>query len=147
MPKPKARPKSVKGSLIKGMSGRLPRDILSSILFRQRLREVMRGYAGVYALYRKDDLYYVGLSSNLLGRITHHTKDRHADRWDHFRVFRIQKVRYLRDVEILMQGLVDAPGNRVRGKVPRDADINRILREVLTEHKYTIRDIERALTK
>ncbi len=129
------------------MSRRLPLEILSSPVFRHRLREIMRGYAGVYSLYNKGRLYYVGLTTNLLERIAHHTRDRHAGKWDYFTIFRIQKVRYLRDIETLMQGLVEAPGNRMRGKIPRDADINHILREVLREHKHTIQGIERALKK
>ncbi len=137
--------KSGKGALIKGMSRRLPSEILESQIFSRRLREIMRGYAGIYALYRARRLYYVGLTTNLLGRIKWHLKDRHAGKWDHFIIFRIHKVRYLKDVETLIHNLVDTHGNRVKGKVPRDADLNRILREVLFEHEHAIRGIRRAL--
>ena len=137
--------KSGKGALIKGMSRRLPSEILESQIFSRRLREIMRGYAGIYALYRGRRLYYVGLTTNLLGRIRWHLKDRHARKWDHFIIFRIHKVRYLKDVETLIHNLFDTPGNRVKGKVPRDADLSRILREVLVEHEHAIRGIKRAL--
>jgi hypothetical protein len=40
---------------------------------------------------------------------------------------------------------VDTRGNKVKGKVPRDADINRLLRTVLQEHEHVIKDIKRAL--
>ena len=30
-------------------------------------REIMRRYAGIYALYRRKHLYYIGLTTNLLG--------------------------------------------------------------------------------
>ena len=133
------------GALIKGMSRRLPSDILDSQLFSRRLREIMRGYAGIYALYRGQRLYYVGLTTILLGRIKWHMKDRHAGKWDHFIIFRIQRVRFLKDVETLIHNLIDIPGNRVKGKVPRDADLNRVLREVLVEHEHAIREIKRAL--
>jgi len=105
----------------------------------------MRGYAGIYALYRRNTLYYIGLTTNLLGRIRWHLRDRHAGKWDHFIIFRIQRVRYLKDIETLIHQLIDTPGNRVKGKVPRDADLNRVLREVLVEHERTIREIKRAL--
>jgi hypothetical protein len=127
------------------MSRRLPSEILDSQLFSRRLRKIMRGYAGIYALYRRQRLYYVGLTTNLLGRIRWHLKDRHAGKWDHFIIFRIQKVKYLKDIETLIHNLFDTAGNRVKGKVPRDADLNRILREVLVEHEHAIRDIKRAL--
>lgn len=137
--------KSGKGALIKGMSRRLPSEILESQIFSRRLREIMRGYAGIYALYRGGRLYYVGLTTNLLGRIKWHLRDRHAGKWGHFIIFRIHKVRYLKDVETLIHNLVDTQGNRVKGKVPRDADLNRILREVLVEHEHAIHDIRHAL--
>lgn len=54
-------------------------------------------------------------------------------------------MRYLKDIETLIHNLVDTQGNRVKGKVPRDADLNRILREVLVEHEHAIHDIRLAL--
>jgi len=39
-----------KGSLIKGMSKKLPSDILENPVFRKRLKEIMKGYSGIYAL-------------------------------------------------------------------------------------------------
>jgi hypothetical protein len=66
-------------------------------------------------------------------------------KWDHFIIFRIRKVRYLKDIETLIHQLVDTRGNRVKGKVPRDADLNRILREVISDHERAIRGIKKAL--
>lgn len=137
--------KSTKGALIKGMSRRLPSEILNNPLFEKRLREIMRKYAGIYALYRGNKLYYIGLTSNLHARILHHQKDRHAKKWDQFIIFRIQRVNYLKDIETLITQIVDAPGNRVKGKVPRDGDLNRILREVLRDNERTSRGIKKAL--
>ena len=137
--------KSTKGNLIKGMSRRMPSELLADSVFRRDLREVMRGYAGIYALYHGDNLYYTGLTRNLFNRIRWHTRDRHKNKWDHFIIFRIQRVRYLRDIETLLHNLVDTHGNRVRGKVPRDADLNRVLRQRVREYKRRIRGYERAL--
>jgi hypothetical protein len=127
------------------MSRRLPSEILDSDVFADHLRKMMRRYAGIYALYREKRLYYVGLTRNLLNRIKWHLKDRHGGKWDSFIIFRIQRVHYLKDIETLIHRLVDTPGNRQKGKVPRDADLNRALREVLAEHKRAIRGIEKAL--
>lgn len=140
--------KSTKGALIKGMSKRLPSEILKNEVFRKRLRSIMIGYAGIYALYRQKKLYYVGLTRNLFGRIKmHDIHDRHAAKWDHFIIFRIKKVGYLKDIETLLTHLVDLRGNRQKGKVPPDADINRALREILKEHKREIKGIEKALRR
>ena len=143
--KKRTQTKSRKGALIKGMSRRLPSEILESKVFAQRLREIMRRYAGIYALYRGNRIYYVGLTTNLHGRIKWHLKDRHAGKWDRFIIFRIHKVRYLKDIETLIHHIIDTPGNRVKGKVPRDADLNRILRDILVEHERVIRGFKRAL--
>ena len=145
----KKRPyKSSKGALIKGMTKRLPIEILNNEIFQKRLKEIMKGYAGIYAMYRKDKLYYVGLTKNLFGRLkTHRIRDRHAGKWDEFIIFRIKKVNYLKDIETLLTHLVNVKGNRVKGKVPQDGDINRVLSEILSEHKKKSRGIEKALRR
>ncbi len=86
---------SGKGALIKGMSQRLPIGILESPVFESGLQEIMRGYAGIYVLHHKKHIYYIGLTTNLLGRIKGHAKWR-AGKWDKFTFFRIQKVKYLK---------------------------------------------------
>jgi hypothetical protein len=144
-PKRRGKRGTSKGALIKGMTKRLPFEILANPLFRVGLRRVMRGYAGIYALYRGRRLYYVGLTKNLFGRVRWHLKDRHARKWDSFVIFRIKRVNYLKDIETLLMQLISTPGNRVRGKVPRDADINRVLRLILREETAEIRKIAKAL--
>ena len=136
---------STRGALIKGMSRRLPSELLSSEVFAEHLQKMMRRYAGIYALYRKKRLYYIGLTRNLLGRIKRHLKDRHKGKWDSFTIFRIQRVKYLKDIETLVTRVADTPGNRQKGKVPQDADLNRVLHQVLKDHKRTIREMERVL--
>jgi hypothetical protein len=66
---------------------------------------------------------------------------------DHFVIFRIKRVNYLKDIETLITHLMPWPGNRVMGKVPRDGDINRILRQILTDHTHEIREIRKVLRK
>ena len=44
-------------------------------------QEIVRQYVGlrqgVYALYRRGKIYYVGLAGKLRSRLAHHLKDRH----------------------------------------------------------------------
>lgn len=42
---------------------------------------------GVYALFRKGKLYYVGLASDLRGRLRSLMKDHHGNSWDSFSVY------------------------------------------------------------
>lgn len=102
--------RTTKGALIKGMTKKLPSDILANPVFKEGLKEVMKGYSGVYALYKKDNLYYVGLTTNLFGRINWHLKDRHAGKWDSFVIFRIKQIHYLKDIETLLMNIIDTPG-------------------------------------
>ena len=96
----KAQRESGKGTLIKGMSRRLPSELLEDRLFRERLKQIMRRQAGIYALYDGDTPYYTGLTVNLFGRLGRHLRDKHAGRWTHFVIFRIKKVGYLKDIEV-----------------------------------------------
>jgi hypothetical protein len=137
--------KTSRGALIKGMSRRLPSEILESPVFKEGLEKLLRKDAGIYALYREDKLYYVGLTRNLFGRITWHQRDRHKGRWDSFVVFRIKRVGFLKDIETLITRIIEVPGNRQRGNVPRDADINRLLQRILRDHRRDIRAIEKAI--
>src|SRR5262245_52508388 len=136
---------SGKGALIKGMSRRLPGELLKDPMFRARLKAIMRKQSGIYALYDGETPYYTGLTVNLFGRLGRHMRDKHAGRWDHFVIFRIKRVRYLKDIETLLHALIDTEGNAVRGKVPRDANINRMLQQEVAIYKKRLKTYERAL--
>ncbi len=122
--------KSTKGALIKGMSKKLPSSILEDPIFEQKLKDLMKGYAGIYALYNKNELYYVGLATNLHWRISSHLKDRLRGKWDSFVIFRIKRVRYLKDIETLLLNIIDIKGNKIKGQVPKDANISYILHDL-----------------
>lgn len=139
--------KTTKGVLIKGMSGWLPSEILDNPVFKKRLKEIMKGYSGIYALYRKKRLYYIGLTKNLYKRINRHLKDRHAGKWDYFRIFIIKQIDYLKDIETLITHLIKLPGNRVKGKVPRAEEINRIVKKILKQQNKELKKIEKVIKK
>jgi RAMA domain-containing protein len=72
--------------------------------------------SGVYALYRRDQLYYVGLASNLMARLRNHLKDRHGGSWDTFSVYLTIRDEHMKELESLMLRVMDPPGNRQKGK-------------------------------
>ncbi len=86
----------------------------------KKYQSVIRKYAGrkhgIYALYRRDKLYYVGLASNLRRRLTHHLRDRHANSWDRFSIYLTSQDKHLRELETLVLRIIDRKGNRQRGK-------------------------------
>jgi hypothetical protein len=135
---PKKR--SNKGALLKGMSRRLPIELLGDVAFEEGLQQIMRGYAGVYALYRDEDLYYVGLATNLYSRLRWHTKNRHKGKWNRFAIFRVNRVRLLKDIETLLLQVSKPPGNSLSGRLHRDADLTRVIRKV---HRESVRRLNR----
>lgn len=82
---------------------------------------------GIYALYKDEALYYVGLASNLKGRVKQHLSDRHAGKWDRFSVYLTQGDRFLKDMESLILRVSLPEGNRVKGKLPGSNDLKRSL--------------------
>ena len=81
---------SFKGALLKGMTQRLPVELIGDLSFEEGLQKILRGYAGVYALYKGERLYYVGLAVDLYNRLRWHTKNKHKGKWDRFAIFSCQ---------------------------------------------------------
>ncbi|MBI4032017.1 MAG: GIY-YIG nuclease family protein, partial [Proteobacteria bacterium] len=142
---PKKKKSSHKGALLKGMSRKLPIELLDDPSFKKGLQEIMRDYAGVYALYNGDDLYYVGLATNLYWRLLGHTKNKHRDKWDNFAIFRINRVRYLKDIETLLLRVAAPRGNVVSGHLHRDADLTRVLQRIQRDQMRKLKKIKKAL--
>lgn len=80
------------------------------------VREMIRGRHGVYALYRRGRLYYVGLASNLMGRLKTHLRDRHREQWDRFSVFLTVRDSHMKELESLILRIVAPPGNKTGGR-------------------------------
>jgi hypothetical protein len=140
-----SKKKSSKGALIKGVSAILPIDILYEPSFKQGVQEIMRGYSGIYLLYRREKLYYIGLATNLYGRLIGHTKDKLKDKWDSFAIFRVGRVRYLKDIESLLLRVARPPGNAVSGHFHRDADLTKVLKKTQNEQARRFNRIKKAL--
>lgn len=89
------------------------------------IRQYVRGRQGVYALYRRDKLYYVGLATNLRNRLKNHLKDRHGNSWDHFSVYLTIGDHHLRELEALILRTVKPSGNKQKGKFAKSEDLRR----------------------
>lgn len=97
------------------------------------VREMIRGKSGIYALYRRNQLYYVGLASNLRNRINQHLKDRHADKWDRFSVYLTCEDGHMKEIESLLLRIVKPVGNQVGGKLVRSVSLRRRLNQDMKE--------------
>jgi hypothetical protein len=92
------------------------------------IRAYVRGRQGVYALYRRGKLYYVGLATNLRNRLKIHLKDRHGQSWDRFSVYLTIGDSHLKELESLILRTVRPSGNKQKGKFARSEDLRRKFR-------------------
>ena len=145
MPKKAAKRRSNKGALVKGASRPLPIELLSEEMFRVELRNLMRGYSGLYALYNGKRLYYVGLANNILFRLNHHMKNKHRGRWNRFAIYRISRVRFLKDIEALVLRIARPPGNAVSGNFHPDADVTKALKKIQRNQSRTLNRVRKTL--
>jgi len=102
--------------------------------YRQVITRMIKGHAGIYALYKGERLYYVGLASNLMGRVKHHLKDRHAKRWDRFSVYLATADEHIKPLESLLLRIALPTGNRVKGGLAGAVDQRRRLIRDMREH-------------
>jgi len=80
------------------------------------VKEFFRRRNGIYALFKKGELYYAGLASDLRWRLKHHLRDRHRDSWDSFSGYLTIGDKHLRELEALLIRVVRPPGNKQIGK-------------------------------
>ena len=94
--------------------------------YRDALGKNERG-RGIYVLYRKGEVYYVGLSrANLRRRIRSHTRSaRHKGQWDTYSFYQIVRTRFIKDVETLLLRIFRPPGNRVHGRFVKKHNLAR----------------------
>lgn len=110
--------------------------------YQDIVRQYVRHRQGVYALYRRGKLYYVGLAGNLRSRLGHHLKDRHHDSWDRFSVYLTIGDSHLRELESLILRIVKPPGNKQKGKFAKSEDLRRsFTRDWYTEMRFKLGDL------
>jgi hypothetical protein len=96
--------------------------------YQDVIRDFVRGRNGIYALYRRGKLYYVGLASSLLGRLKRHLTDRHGQTWDRFSVYLTIGPQYMKEIESVLLRISNPPGNKVKGKFARSQNLLRKLK-------------------
>jgi Restriction Enzyme Adenine Methylase Associated len=97
------------------------------------VKELIGHRSGVYALYHRDTLYYVGLAKKLMGRIKGHLKDRHRGAWDRFSVYLTKADSHIKQLESLLLRISRPTGNRVSGKIGKSSNLSRSLNRLMAE--------------
>lgn len=93
--------------------------------YQQFFRERARRRNGVYALYRKKKLYYVGLARDLRGRLKTHLRDKHGESWDRFSMYLTVGDDHIKELESLVLRIVRPTGNRQGGKFAKAQNLRR----------------------
>lgn len=95
--------------------------------YQDIIRAYVRHQEGVYALYRKGRLYYVGLASDLKWRLGAHLKDRHKEQWDSFSVYLTGNNQHIKELESLMLRVIQPKpkGNKQTGKFATSVNLIR----------------------
>lgn len=94
---------------------------------------LIRRRFGVYALYKGNKLYYVGLANNVMGRLKQHLKDRHHGAWDKFSVYLTIHNDHIKELESLLLRIVEPPGNAVGGKLVASQNLFSKLNQQIVE--------------
>ncbi|VVB57040.1 UvrABC system protein C [uncultured archaeon] len=90
---------------------------LMSAAYLDDVIEYLADKPGIYALYgENEELWYVGLATNLKTRLRQHQSDRHRGRWTKFRIFVVPNNR-LDAVETILIQIACPKGNRTKGNI------------------------------
>lgn len=104
---------------------------------RRELKAELGQKHGIYALYRREKQYYVGLAKNLFSRLSQHTKDRHKRKWDRFSAYITRREQQVRELESLALRILVPKGNRVKGRLREAEDAKRSLElRIESQHDY-----------
>jgi hypothetical protein len=101
------------------------------------VREFIGRNAGIYALFRKGKLYYVGLATALRSRLKAHVKNRHANSWDSFSIYLTIKDQHLREIEALLLRIAKPQGARQRGKLAQSRDMRRRIAQAIRRKQHS----------
>ncbi|MBN1974077.1 MAG: GIY-YIG nuclease family protein [Sedimentisphaerales bacterium] len=101
--------------------------------FSSVITDIIKGHQGIYALFKKDRLYYVGLARDLKRRINAHNKDRHQNKWTHFSLYIIRKEEHIKEIESLVLRIAYPAGNKIKGNLKRSNDLRPLLKSKLKD--------------
>jgi len=99
--------------------------------YQPQIQSLIKGKSGIYALYRNDNLYYVGLATNLLGRLKQHLRDHHQRKWNRFSVYVTVHDDHMKELESLLLRIVNPRGNKQAGKISRSANLRPKLNKLI----------------
>jgi len=129
---------SKKNPLVSQYLENIAREALEK--YQDIIQRYVRRRQGIYALYRQDKIYYIGLARNLRSRLSHHLRDRHKGSWDRFSVYLTIGDRHLKELESLILRVVKPEGNKQKGKFIKSEDIRKLFAKDIRSRQREERD-------
>ena len=100
---------------------------------------------GIYALYKKDKLYYVGKSTDLNNRLQSHMSNKHQHKWDKFSLFIIKNPKYVTDVETALINIAKPKGNTQGARIPKDKALQKFVKHAIRGYARKANELEKAI--
>ena len=134
MKKPRKQRRKVRQeALVLGHLERVSRRLLEEHF--DVVRRFIGRSSGIYVLYRKERLYYVGLASGLSGRLKAHIRDHHKASWDRFSIYLTIRDQHVKELESLLLRITRPNGNRVSGRVAGSKDLRQRLQQAIKQQQ------------
>lgn len=131
--------KSKRQQIVYQHAEKLSRALLES--HSDIIRKWVGSNPGIYALYRGDRLYYVGLASSLTTRLKAHLRDSHKDSWDQFAIYLTIRDDHIRELEALLLRIARPEGNAVSGRPKGSVDLAKRIRQEIIGKQRTERKL------
>jgi len=90
----------------------IPRKAL--VKYPEISKKYLSGNLGIYALYLKEQLRYIGVAPNLLVRLNAHHRNQTMPKWDRFSVYFTELLEYDNELEALIGRMADLNPKRKR---------------------------------
>jgi hypothetical protein len=126
------------GHLVSQHLENVSRDLLRD--YPDIIRSFARSGNGIYALYRGDRLYYVGLATNLRQRLARHLRDHLRGTWDRFSLYLTVDGEHLREMEALFLHISKPRGNLATPRLVRSESLEPELRRRIAERQRQQRE-------
>ena len=125
----KKKVKRISRPIVESYLERIGQKVFSD--FSSAITGLIKRHQGIYALYKRDKLYYIGLASNLKNRIKHHLNDKHKNCWTHFSLYIVSRQEHIKEFESVILRVAYPKGNSVKGKLVRARNLKPELKELL----------------
>jgi hypothetical protein len=126
MEKKHKKKKSSRGQLVQAYAEEISAELLEK--HGDTMKLVIGKKRGVYVLSKDGKPYYIGLAKKLPNRLSHHLKDHHARKWDHFNFYAIRSQKYVKDLESILIRVARPKGNKQLGGFGKNKNLRKKLK-------------------